>query len=135
MQIWRWIKFNLVGGIGIGVQLGALALLRSFFHLNYLAATALAVETAVIHNFLWHKRFTWRDRPSAHLRHFFARFARFNLANGVVSIAGNLVIMRELVGELRMNYLVANLLAVAVCSVANFLLSDRWVFECELHEQ
>jgi putative flippase GtrA len=135
MQIWRWMKFNLVGGIGIGVQLAVLALFRSGLHLSYLAATALAVETAVIHNFLWHERFTWRDRPSMHARHFFARFARFNLTNGAVSIAGNLAIMRMLVGGFRMNYLIANLVAVSVCSVANFLLSDRWVFGCELHER
>jgi putative flippase GtrA len=42
---------------------------------------------------------------------------------------GNLVIMRALVGELHMNYVAANLIAVAVCSLVNFLLSDRVVFE------
>ena len=131
MQIWRWVKFNLVGGIGIGVQLAALALLRSGLRLDYLVATALAVETAVIHNFLWHERFTWRDRPSVHVRHSLTRFARFNLSNGAVSIAGNLAIMRALVGGLRINYLIANLTAVTVCSVANFLLSDRLVFQGE----
>src|SRR2546430_14050761 len=58
----RWLKFNFVGLVGIGVQLLALALLKSGLHLNYLLATALAVETAVVHNFLWHERFTWRGR-------------------------------------------------------------------------
>ena len=131
MQIWRWVKFNFVGGIGIAVQLAVLALLRSGLHLDYLVATALAVEAAVIHNFLWHERFTWRDRPSAHVRHSLIRFVRFNLANGGVSIAGNLTIMRALVGGLRINYVIANLAAVTVCSVANFLLSDRFVFQVE----
>ena len=128
MRIWRWVKFNLVGGIGIGVQLAVLAVLRSGLHLDYLVATALAVEVAVIHNFLWHERFTWRDRPTSHARHSLARFARFNLTNGAVSILGNLAIMRALVGGLRINYVIANLAAVTVCSVANFLLSDHLVF-------
>lgn len=131
MQIWRWVKFNFVGGIGIGIQLAALALFRSGLHLDYLVATALAVETAVIHNFLWHERFTWHDRPSAHFRHSLTRFVRFNLTNGAVSIAGNLAIMRALVGGLRINYMIANLVAVTVCSVANFMLSDRLVFQGE----
>ncbi len=26
--VWRWLKFNFVGGIGIGVQLAALAVFR-----------------------------------------------------------------------------------------------------------
>ena len=124
----RFLKFNFVGGIGMAIQLGALTLFRSGFHLNYLVATALAVETAVIHNFLWHEQFTWRDRPSAHLWHSLRRFARFNMSNGAVSILGNLAIMRVLVGALRMNYVAANLAAAAFCSIANFLLSDRFVF-------
>ena len=61
----RWLKFNLVGGIGIAVQLLILVVLKAGLHFNYLIATALAVEIAVIHNFLWHERFTWADRSGA----------------------------------------------------------------------
>jgi putative flippase GtrA len=125
----RWLKFNLVGGIGIAVQLGALAFLRSVLHLDYLPATALAVETAVIHNFLWHERYTWADRPAPRFTHSLARLARFNASNGLVSIVGNLALMRLLVGELRLNYVAANLIAISVCSLSNFLLSDRFVFD------
>jgi putative flippase GtrA len=126
---WRWVKFNLVGGIGIAVQLAALAFFRSVLNLNYLWATALAVETAVIHNFLWHERFTWSDRPSQHAWQSLARLAKFNATNGALSIAGNLLIMRLLVGQAHMNYVVANLIAVTICSLVNFLLSDRVVFD------
>ena len=77
----RWLKFNLVGGIGIGVQLAALAILRSLLHLDYLVATALAVETAVLHNFVWHERFTWADRPAPQTR--LSRLAKFHLADYV----------------------------------------------------
>ena len=127
--LFRWLKFNAVGGIGIVVQLAALALFRSVLHLDYLVATALAVETAVIHNFLWHERFTWADRPSGRVAHSLVRLGKFNASNGLVSLAGNLLIMGVLVGLLHMNYFVANLIAVATCSIVNFLLSDRFVFE------
>ena len=125
----RWLKFNFVGGVGIAVQLGALAFFRSVLQLDYLLATALAVETAVIQNFLWHERFTWRDRPAARPSQSFARFVKFNATSGGVSLAGNLLIMSALVGQLHRNYAIANLLAVTVCSLANFLLSDRLVFQ------
>ena len=128
-RLLRWLKFNFVGGIGIVVQLAALALFRSVLHLNYLLATAIAVESAVIHNFLWHERFTWTDRPSAHRLQSLTRFAKFNATNGGVSIVGNLLIMRALVGQFNMNYMLANLIAVTVCSLLNFLLSDWVVFE------
>jgi hypothetical protein len=58
----RWLKFNAVGALGVGVQLAVLLTLKSGFHLAYLPATALAVEVTVLHNFLWHERYTWADR-------------------------------------------------------------------------
>ncbi len=125
----RWLKFNAVGGLGIAAQLAALALFRSGLHFDYLLATALAVEAAVVHNFLWHERFTWADRPAEGLVHSLARLAKFNASNGLVSLVGNLLIMRALVGQFRVNYVIANLIAVATCSIVNFLLSDRFVFE------
>jgi len=125
----RWMKFNTVGGIGIGVQLAALAVLRSWLKLNYLLATGLAVEIAVIHNFVWHERFTWADRPAARLAHSLIRLAKFNASNGAVSIVGNLLLMRLLVGKLKFNYVVSNCVAIVACSLLNFLLGDRFVFE------
>ncbi len=131
----RWCKFNFVGGIGIGVQFAALLLLKGGLHIHYLAATAMAVEAAVLHNFVWHERFTWADRTKlsdgenrAKQRRV-ARLLRFHLSNGAVSIVGNVALMKVLVGQAHMNYLVGNAIAISVCSLANFLLSENWVFE------
>jgi putative flippase GtrA len=125
----RWCKFNFVGGIGIGVQFTALFLLKSALHFNYLAATAIAVEAAVIHNFVWHEQFTWADRLQSSWRKSFVRLIRFNLTNGAVSIIGNLALMKVMVGHGHMNYLLANAIAIILCSFANFLVSETWVFK------
>lgn len=127
----RWLKFNAVGGLGILVQLTALALLKSLLHLDYLAATALGVEAAVLHNFVWHERFTWADRCGENsLR----RLVKFNLTTGMLSIAGNLLIMKWLVDSMGMHYLVANAVSIATCSVANFVVSERAVFQSARQE-
>jgi len=125
----RWLKFNFVGGIGIGVQFASLCLLKGGLHLHYLAATAVAVEAAIIHNFAWHERFTWRDRVQPSWRRSLPRLVRFHLSTGTISILGNLGLMKMLVGQGRMNYLLANAIAVAMCSLANFLVSDDWAFK------
>jgi putative flippase GtrA len=130
----RWCKFNFVGGIGIGVQFAALYLVKGVLHFNYLAATAIAVEAAVVHNFVWHEQFTWVDRMKSasgqpHWRRSLPRFLRFNLTTGAVSIVGNLALMRMMVGQGHMNYLLANGIAITLCSLANFLVSETWVFE------
>jgi len=127
----RWCKFNVVGGMGILVQFAALFLLKSVLHFNYLGATAIAVEAAVVHNFVWHEQFTWVDRVQPSWSRSLTRLLRFNLANGGVSILGNLALMRVMVGQGHMNYLLANAIAITLCSLANFLVSDTWVFEQE----
>lgn len=125
--IQRMAKFALVGAGGIAVQLAVLEALTEL-GCHYLPATGLAVEAAVLHNFMWHQRFTWSDRASPGLAVACARLLRFHLSNGAISIVGSLLLMRWLVGELGMAVLVANLLTIAICSLANFLASDRWVF-------
>ncbi len=129
----RWLKFNAVGGLGIAVQFAVLLGLKSGFHLGYLVATAIAVEAAVLHNFLWHERYTWVDRVQPSWAKSLPRLLRFNLTTGVVSIAGNLALMKLLVGWGHVNYLVANGVAIVVCSLGNFLVSEGWVFEQEAH--
>jgi putative flippase GtrA len=130
----RWLKFNFVGAIGIVVQFAALFFLKTLLHIDYLIATAFAVEAAVVHNFVWHEQFTWVDRiGSGRLapswRGSGLRLLRFNVTTGAVSIVGNLALMKVLVGIGHVNYILANALAVAFCSVANFLVSETWVFQ------
>jgi putative flippase GtrA len=129
---WRWIKFSLVGGLGVLVQLGLVAALTAL-QFNYLAATALAVEGALLHNFWWHRRFTWADRTTSHpvekgLRHGMKHLLRFHLSNGMISIFGNLILMWLFVSKFGLAPLLANAAAIALCFVANFLSADRWVF-------
>lgn len=132
----RWWRFNFVGALGIGIQFLALFFLKGGLHFHYLAATAIAVEAAVVHNFVWHEQFTWADRISpAHRfgeagawRTSLLRLLRFHAGNGAVSLLGNLALMKVMVGVGHVNYLVANGIAIVLCAVVNFLVSEEWVF-------
>ena len=123
----RPAKFALVGGLGIVVQLTTLRWLASSGCV-YLLATAIAVEAAVLHNFIWHENFTWKDRGRPTSSGLCLRLLRFQFSNGMISIAGNLLLMRLLVDGIKMQVLPANLVSITICCVANFLASDRWVF-------
>ena len=122
----RWLKFNAVGALGMGVQLTALAGFNRLFAGHYLLATGTALELTLLHNFLWHQRFTFRDRRGTTPR--LQALWRFHMSNGLVSLAGNLLLMRVLVHSARLPLLPANLIAIAFCSLANFALGTRWVF-------
>ena len=122
----RWGKFNLVGAIGMALQLAALALFNRWTTAHYLYASPLAIELALVHNFIWHLHYTWRDRRDSTTR--LHQFVRFHLSNGLVSMLGNLALMRLLVHEARLPLLVSNVIAILCCSVANFCLGNTWAF-------
>ena len=124
----RMLIFYLVGGLGIAVQLSTLAALTAGARMHYLLATGLAVEAAALHNFVWHERWTWRDRAASDSPGRWNRLLRFQVTNGALSVGGNLLLMQLLVGACAMNYALANLVSITLCSLLNFLASDRLVF-------
>jgi putative flippase GtrA len=122
----RWGKFNLVGAIGMVVQLTALALFNRWSRGHYLCASAAAVEITLLHNFVWHLHYTWRDRRNRSA--LLAQLLRFHLSNGLVSMVGNLALMRLLVHDAHLPLLVSNVIAILCCSVVNFCPGNEWVF-------
>ena len=132
----RWLKFNAVGAMGIAVQFACFGLLFSLLRIDYMAATALAVEAAVLHNFVWHQRFTWKGPAAGGIggeaggmpRETAIRLLRFHAGNGLVSIVGNLALMRALVGGMHLNHYLATGISIATCSLLNFAISEWFVF-------
>jgi putative flippase GtrA len=125
----RWIRFNAVGAVGVTVQLSTLAVLVHLFEVHYILATALAVETAILHNFVWHEKWTWSDIAAQENSSWVGRLIRFHITNGFTSLGGNLILMQSLVGTFQLPVLYANLIAIAACSLINFMLSNYWVFQ------
>lgn len=122
----RWIRFAAVGVLGMALQLAIIGVLANRWNVDYLVATGVGVLAAIVHNFAWHRRWTWSDRRDS--RGIVGTFAAFSAATGAVSLAGNLVVMRILVGGLHVPTIAANLAAIAVCAAANYIVADRRVF-------
>ena len=124
----RWLTYNAVGVMGMGVQLLTLIGLTELGGLNYLVATAAAVETAILHNFFWHERWTWGARLVRPAQGRWGRLLRFNLVSGTLSITGNVLFTGLYATSLGLHYVVANVLAIGSCSLVNFVANDRLVF-------
>lgn len=124
----RWLMFNSVGAIGFFVHMGTLTLLELCFGLGYYLASIVAVETAIVHNFFWHERWTWADRRRMSKNPAILRFFYFHLANGMVSLTGIVILVPIFVENLALDSRAANVLSIALCSVVNFLAGDRIVF-------
>ena len=115
----RWVRFNAVGILGAGIQLAMLWLMLRL-HVNYLVATAIALETALLHNYVWHCRWTWRGQSG--------NIWRFHLSNGLGALICNLALMRLCTGSMGFKPIPSNLAAITLTSFLNFALASRWVF-------
>lgn len=133
----RWVRFNVVGLAGMLVQLVTLTGLNHIVPGHYLLFTTIAVETAVLHNFVAHVHYTWRERHIGFRRAWRERRSsrvilgalwRFQVSNGLVSLVGNVLLMRLLVSGAHLPVIVANLIAILACGLANFALGDAWAF-------
>lgn len=121
----RALAFVTVGSCGFAAQIAVLLLLTSVLGWPTAISTAVAVESAVLVNFAWHERWTWRDREAgSRVR----RLWRFHLANGLTSIVGNVIITTLAVRKFGVSPALASAGAVAALSGLSFLLADRWVF-------
>jgi putative flippase GtrA len=124
----RFIRFAIAGATGFAVQIAVLGVLTSWAGVNYLAATAIAVEAAILVNFLWHERYTWKDRPAMTTRERWLRLGKFNAMTSLTSIAGSVMVTAVLVESFTLSPLDANVVAVVVLAVVNFIGANTLVF-------
>jgi putative flippase GtrA len=119
-------RFLLSGLIGFLFQVATLWVLISLTSLHYAVATILAVEAAIVINFIFHERWTWRDRTRD--TGAAGRLLRFNALTGITSILGGVAVTALLVETMGMNAIVANILSVVTLGVVNFVGADTLVF-------
>ena len=131
-MVMRLVRFSMAGMAGFAVQVAALALLVSVTNLHYLVATILAVEAAILINFVWHDRWTWRDRPPVTEAERWRRLARFNAMTGLTSIVGSVMVTAALVEMLSMSPIAANIISVIALRTVNFAGANTLVFRAAM---
>jgi dolichol-phosphate mannosyltransferase len=122
----RFGRFAIVGALGFVIQLATLTFLTAAGW-PYLLAAAIAVEFAALHNFLWHERWTWRDRALPR-RTVGQRLVDYHLTTASIAIAGNVLLTGAIVEVFGAPPILANVGAVAIQASASFAVADRWVF-------
>src|SRR5262249_27173321 len=110
---YRLRRFVVVGMIGVAVNSLALFVLHGAARMPLVAASVLAAELAVAHNYLLNELWTFGSRrPSI------SRFLKFNIA-ALFALLLNASAVWMLV-DLGLFYLFANLFGIAVALVVNF---------------
>jgi len=121
----RLMRFVTVGLGGAVVNMACLWLLAERLGVPLALASALAVQIAIVHNFLWNDLWTFRHRRRSGSR--LARFARFELAVlfGLAVNVGTVVLLHR---ELALNLFLANAVGIAAGTASNFTFSKLWAW-------
>lgn len=118
----RLVRFCLVGGCGVLINMGALAMLVSVAGWKPVFAAPLATELAVLNNFILNDRWTFHDRHAGtRLLQRAARYNAITFGGLVLSVA----ILTALVHYPGLHYLVANLVAIGAGVLWNYAVNSR----------
>lgn len=126
LPISLFMRFCLVGLSGVFVDMTMLYLLSDPTTLGWglTRSKILAAETAIVNNFLWNDAWTFNNlaaqQTSKHQR--LKRFVKFNLIC-LIGLCLNVLILNFLFNLLHLNRYVANLVAIAIVTIWNFLMN------------
>jgi dolichol-phosphate mannosyltransferase len=120
----RVFKFGIVGISGIIVNLGILFVLVEFFTMNKDLASPIAIEIAILNNFIWNDLWTFGSTESRKVSSRWHRLAAFNLVS-VGGAAINYAIFLMLISWFAVYYLAAQLIGILIAFVWNFLINRR----------
>ena len=132
MARWRFVKFGTVGASGTVINIAVLYACQEFlllriadFHARLNYAIGIAITLATVSNFYFNRRLTWPDRQDEASPGVVVLFFKY------VAAAGMSIVIQSLMTKslsLYMHYIIANLVAIGVSSIFNFVANDRLTF-------
>jgi dolichol-phosphate mannosyltransferase len=126
---WKKVfKFGIVGISGIIVNQGLLIFLKEYAGLSIPFASIIAIQMAILNNFIWNDIWTFRDKGRQ--QKLSSRWHRL-VAFEAVSAGGaiiNFVILNTFVFLLAMDYQLANIIGILLGFVWNFLVNRRFTW-------
>jgi len=127
-ELYRLIKFALVGLSGIFVNEFFLWYLTEFFDIYYFVSSIIAIEISILSNFTLNDLWTFRDRRKPGKMATMHRLLKYNIISWSTGSINwfVLVTLKEFFG---VYYLIANIIGIFVAFIGNFILSSLWAWK------
>jgi putative flippase GtrA len=129
-EVVRFVKFALVGALGMVVDLTVLNVLHKVVGLPLLVANTISFTTAVLSNFTWNRLWTF---PESRQRSLISQLAQFALVN-VVGLAINNLVLWVVFNFLKnfipdpLDYNLAKIVAIGVVLFWNYGINRLWTY-------
>ena len=120
------LKFLIIGGFGMIVNILFLWFFKSIIGLNLEYAGVLAIEVSVISNFILNN--AWTFNKVLHEYSLSKRILKYHLSvlSGISTNYGALLTLANVFG---VYYLLSNIIGIGLGTITNYLLSSRWVWK------
>jgi dolichol-phosphate mannosyltransferase len=127
----EFLKFAVVGGSGVVVNMGSFFLLTRHAGLNLEYASPIAIEISILTNFFLNNIWTFRKRNTR--VGLLSRIFRYHLVTGLAGLVnyGILLLLAKVFG---IHDLVANLIGIIVGTFINFFLNSLWTWRIKGEE-
>jgi len=121
----EFLKFALVGGSGVIVNMGCFFLLTRYAGLKIEFASPIAIEVSILTNFFLNNIWTFRKRNTKVGLAF--RILRYHLVTGLAGLVnyGILLLLAKVFG---VHDLIANLIGIIIGTFINFFLNSFWTW-------
>lgn len=119
-----FVRFSIVGALGVVWNLLFLFLLVEYFYTNHLPASIFAIEISIIHNFLLNNFWTFSERSLENS--ILKRFLNFNLLSLTTLIVNTCIAMALI--NLGAWYILAQAAGIICAFFINYLLNNCLVF-------
>ena len=127
-EVRRFVKFGLVGTWGFVVNMFFLWFLTEKVGVYYLFSSIVAIEIALINNYVLNDLWTWYDRGKEGKKEYFKRMLQYHITASAAMLT-NISILWILTEVFHVYYLASNVFGILCGMLLNFFINDRWTFK------
>ena len=121
-----FMKYSLVGVSGVFVNLGLYFLLTRYYEISELVAPLIAIESALISNFILNNFWTFGKRiTQSRIR---VKFVKFHLVSGFSALI-NYSAFLTLFLVFGLYDILANLIGIGLAAIVNYLIHSNWTWK------
>lgn len=121
-----FMKYSLVGVSGVFVNLGLYFLLTRYYEISELVAPLIAIESALISNFILNNFWTFGKRiTQSRIR---VKFVKFHIVSGFSALI-NYSAFLTLFLVFGLYDILANLIGIGLAAIVNYLINSNWTWK------
>lgn len=122
----KFLKFSIVGLVGVGVNEGMIFLLTEHLKIYYAISGIISFEIALLNNFFLNDLWTFKNDKVSTSR--LIRLLKFHISR-ILSFIVTVSMLILLTEFLNLHYLLSNLIAIGLGTLINYITSDLWVWK------